>query len=482
LEYLDQVGLADQAKIEIIPTDRAAMSIFNPQEGSAGLALTSVYPILTSNGDVLGVVISVFLFNNNFNLVDHIKEVAGIDTVTIFFGDLRISTNVLNRDGSRAVGTRLSEEVYDDVLVDGNSYQGRAFVVNEWYITRYAPLHDHQGQVVGSLYVGGRVSTFQSLLRSFNLQVVIIAFVSIMLAGVIAIPVAKMIKKPIDDLVEANRRLARGNMSIQLPDYGDGEMGMLGRSFNRMVKKLNATQKELLHKEKLASMGQLAAGVAHEINNPLGTILLYADVMYKETPDDNPNRSDLRMIIDETTRCKNIVSGLLNFSRQQEIIAQETDLHQLIERTIEALSKQPAFDNIAIQCDFNSDLPTIQADPAQLQQVFTNLLENAAQSIVEDGDIRVTASKQDEQFVEVQVSDTGAGIPKENIGKLFSPFFTTKGLGKGTGLGLSIAYGIIKMHRGQISVQSEVGFGTTITVVLPIKPPFQRVSHSDYIG
>jgi len=236
-----------------------------------------------------------------------------------------------------------------------------------------------------------------------------------------------------------------------------------------MVETLHQTQQELLHKEKLASMGQLAAGVAHEINNPLGAILLFSDVMYKEAREDDPRRKDLEMIINETTRCKKIVADLLNFARQQEVLAQDTDVHALLEQVTEEVSLQPAFQKVEIVHQFSPDMPAIQADPAQLQQVFVNLLNNAAEAMGDGGTITLATRPVNRQWVEIKVSDTGCGIPAENLGKLFTPFFTTKALGKGTGLGLSIVYGIIKMHRGQITVQSQIGQGTTFTVTLPVQ-------------
>jgi two-component system NtrC family sensor kinase len=262
---------------------------------------------------------------------------------------------------------------------------------------------------------------------------------------------------------------------------------MLGRSFNSMAETLHRTQQELLHKEKLASMGQLAAGVAHEINNPLGTILLFSEVMYKEAPEGGRQRDDLRMIIDETTRCKNIVADLLNFARQQEVLAQETDVHVLLEQVIEEVCHQPSFEGVEIVRQFNPDLPMVQADAAQLQQVFINLLNNGTEAMDEGGTITLATRPVNGHWVEIRVSDTGCGIPEENLSKLFTPFFTTKPPGKGTGLGLSIVYGIVKMHRGQVTVQSQLGKGATFTITLPVRLPVEglgakRANSAEVIG
>jgi two-component system NtrC family sensor kinase len=474
-EFLAQVELDRQAHVELMDTPRAAPESFDPREGTAGLALTAVYPVQGQDGTVAGAVLAAYLFNSDFTLVDRIQEVAGVDTVTIFFGDLRVSTNVLNEAGQRAIGTRVSQEVFDQVLVDGEAFTGPAFVVNQWYITRYVPLYDHQGQVVGSLYVGAKQASFQQLVDSFRGQVFLIAGAAILLAMLIAIPLAWSISRPLTGLARATQAVARGDWSVRVPANGRGEMGMLAKSFNTMVETLQDTQERLVQKEKLASMGQLAAGVAHEINNPLGTVLLYADILHKETPEDNQQqREDLRMIVREATRCKAIVNDLLNFSRQNEVLAQETDLNDLLREMAEEVSPQDLYQQVELVTDLEPDLPPIQADPLQLRQVFLNLMNNAAEAMPGGGRLLLRSRKGPAAgFVSIQVQDTGVGISEENMKKLFTPFFTTKPIGKGTGLGLAIIYGIVKMHRGQISVQSQAGKGTTFTVTLRERLPTQ---------
>jgi two-component system NtrC family sensor kinase len=470
-EFLQPIGLAQQASIQLLQTPRAAPVPFDTQEGTAGFTLTGISLLHDPTGKTIGAVVTAYLFNNDFTLVDRIKQVAGVDTVTIFFGDLRVSTNVMTESGERAVGTLVSQAVRDVVLANGQDYVGRAFVVNQMYITRYIPLYDHSGRIVGMLYVGALVSAFETLVHTFNERVALIALVCILLAGVIAVPITRLITQPITELVEANRRLAQGDMTVRVQPSGSSELGLLGTSFNHMAETLQHAQQELLQKERLASMGQLAAGVAHEINNPLGTILLYSDVLYKELPEEDPRRSDLKMIIDETNRCKTIVADLLNFARQHEVMAKIMNLHDLLDEALKGLVKQPKFEGIRVEKKYDPDLPFIMADSDQLRQVFIILLENAADAIKASGTITLSTRPVDEHWIEIRISDTGCGIAKENLSKVFTPFFTTKPLGQGTGLGLSIAYGIIKMHRGQISLQSKVGEGTTVTITLPLRQP-----------
>jgi two-component system NtrC family sensor kinase len=475
-EILSWIGLDKQAHIELIDTPRAAPQPFDRREGTAGLTLISVDPIVSDEGQITGSVLVGHLFNNDFTLVDRIKEVAGVDTVTIFFGDLRVSTNVpLDESGRRAIGTRVSQEVYDQGLVKGEEFTGSAFVVNQNYITRYRPLTDYAGQVVGMLYVGAEQATFQRLLLSFHQRVYLIAAATILLAVVIAGPVAWSISRPLRDLAAATRKVAQGDWSVRAPISGYNEMRTLASSFNTMVETLRETQEQLIQKEKLASVGQLAAGVAHEINNPLGSVLLYADILRKETPDDNAQqRSDLEMIINEAQRCKVIVNDLLNFSRQNEVMAQETDLNAILDELVDEAGKQEIYSQVQLIPELEPDLPAIQADPLQLRQLFLNLMNNAAEAMPEGGRLTVRTRRGPSQgFVTAEVEDTGIGIPESNMKKLFTPFFTTKPIGKGTGLGLAIIYGIVKMHRGQIKVRSQPGKGTTFTVVLRERLPLQ---------
>ncbi len=486
-EVLSWVGLADQARITLIDTPKAAPEPYDRREGTAGLALVSVAPILSEEGELIGSVLVGHLFNNDFTLVDRIKEVAGVDTVTIFFGDLRVSTNVLTLSGERAIGTRVSQEVYDQVLAEGMDFTGPAYVVNQDYITRYEPLYDHSQDIVGILYVGAKQAAFQQLLDSFLQRVILIAIACVLVAVLIAIPSAWSISRPLTELARATHTVAQGDWSVRMPSYGRGELGILAQSFNTMVETLEDTSDQLVQKEKLASVGQLAAGVAHEINNPLGTVLLYSDILLKETPESNDQqRQDLQMIVSEAQRCKSIVTDLLNFARQNEVLAQETSLNILLQALVREEQRLESFQGIQIETELEPDLPAIQADPLQLRQVFSNLVRNAAEAMDGQGTLTLrTRLGPGAEQVTVEVSDTGCGIPPENLGKLFTPFFTTKPIGKGTGLGLAIVYGIVKMHRGQISVRSQVGEGTTFTVTLPLRLPDQapqKVPPPDLLG
>jgi two-component system NtrC family sensor kinase len=250
------------------------------------------------------------------------------------------------------------------------------------------------------------------------------------------------------------------------------------RELLEAMSELQETQEQLIQKEKLASVGQLAAGVAHEINNPLSSILLYADVLCKEIPEQNvQQRQDLQMILKEAIRCRTIVNDLLSFSRQNEVLAQPTDLNALLEEIVDEIGIQERFQGVQIQMDLDSGLPIIEADPFQLHQVFCNLMNNAADAMPGGGTLTLRTKQGPwSGLITAEVQDTGEGISEENMKKLFTPFFTTKPAGRGTGLGLAIIYGIVKMHRGQIGVQSQVGQGTTFTLTLHEQLPAQLES------
>ena len=241
----------------------------------------------------------------------------------------------------------------------------------------------------------------------------------------------------------------------------------------RAYKELQETQEQLQSAEKLASIGQLAAGVAHELNNPLGSILIFTDLLKQQITErikDKQTLEDLDLIAEETKRCRNIVSNLLNFARQSKLTISKVDIYDIISNVIRTLSIKPENSKVKFSIITETDNAIIDGDEEQLKQVFLNIITNAAEA-VEDTDIKevtVTINKTEYNLI-IVVSDTGIGIPKENFSKLFTPFFTTKKIGKGTGLGLPISYGIVKMHRGSIEFKSEVGKGTQCIVKLPIK-------------
>jgi len=253
----------------------------------------------------------------------------------------------------------------------------------------------------------------------------------------------------------------------------------LGKAYND----LSNTQEQLRTAEKLASIGQLAAGVAHEINNPLGTIILYSSLVKKQllrAREGGQSAEDLDLIMSEANRCKNIVANLLNFARQGKLNITKVDLSLLIEDIVKTIKVNPLYENIEIDINGQVSSSVIDGDEDQLKQVFLNIINNACEALeeLEKGSRKslTVKLKWENELLVTEISDNGPGIPKEDTNKVFTPFFTTKKIGKGTGLGLAITYGIVKMHQGFISFQSGQGKGTTFVVKLPKENKMQTIN------
>ncbi|HDR89162.1 MAG TPA: 4Fe-4S dicluster domain-containing protein [Bacteroidetes bacterium] len=232
--------------------------------------------------------------------------------------------------------------------------------------------------------------------------------------------------------------------------------------------RLAKTRKALKQSEKLASMGQLSAGIAHELNNPLGVITMYANILKEETPPDAPISRDLQLIVEQTERCRKIVGGLLNFARKNQVQLSQTNMVDFVQHSLGSIVCP---DNVKVEMEANLDNPWVMIDNDQMMQVLTNLEKNAIEAMPGGGIMKIELSG-DMEWVNLKIKDTGTGISPENMEKIFTPFFTTKALGKGTGLGLPLVYGIVKMHRGKIDVESNSDpakgpTGTTFTITLP---------------
>ncbi len=476
--------LAEQANIKFIPTPKAKPK---PEtEETSGMMIKAAVPILY-NGSLIGVLYGGNLLNRNYEIVDRVKDTVykgvkykgkDIGTSTIFQWDLRISTNVKREDGSRAIGTRVSQEVYEQVLVRGLSWIDRAFVVNNWYITAYEPIKNLKGEIIGILYVGILEEKFTDMKKR-----AIALFLGITVAGmIIAIIVsgflAKGILGPIKRLVFASHQWAKGDLEYRVKVTPKDEVGELGETFNLMASSLKERDKKLkeyaeqqiMKSERLATLGHLAAGVAHEINNPLGAVLMYIHLALEDMEVKGLVRKNLKKAVSEASRCKDIVKGLLDFARQTEPRFEELNVNEVLERTLSLVENQALFQNVKITKVISPSLSKVMMDASQIQQVFTNIIINAAEAMGGKGELSVvTRMKPEEESIEIEFTDTGCGIPRENLDRLFDPFYTTKEIGHGTGLGLSVSHGIITRHRGNIEVKSEVGKGTTFIIRLPIK-------------
>jgi two-component system NtrC family sensor kinase len=234
-------------------------------------------------------------------------------------------------------------------------------------------------------------------------------------------------------------------------------------------RELASAQSRLIQTERLASMGQISAGVAHEINNPLSTILLYSHMLLKHHKKKDTESDEVQMILSEATRCRTIMRGLLDFARQSRVAKEATNLAALVEEVVDNMRMKVKDSQVCLGTEIQPDLPEASVDADQIRQMLVNLIQNGIDAIDTTGKVVTSARKpEDQECLEIQVRDTGRGMSPEVLSEIFTPFFTTKQLGKGTGMGLSIVYGVVKMHSGEISADSEVGKGTTFSVRLPL--------------
>jgi two-component system NtrC family sensor kinase len=357
------------------------------------------------------------------------------------------------------------------------------------------PCHPKSLNVLGVLDTTISLEGFERERAQIYDQMLVSGIISIIVLSVLlSLLLTRFVNRPIDKLLSATKKAAHGNLDQNVAIRSHDELGELADSFNNMISELKRSrdaieqwtqtlehrvqertqelqqvQDQLIRAGKMAAIGELAAGVAHEINNPLTGILTFSSLMLKKVDEKNPWKKDLENIVKQTTRCRNIVKGLLDFARQRKPDKKEWDIHTLIVQTLTLVEKQAPFQNIQIIKEFSTGIPTLFVDADQIQQVFMNILLNAADAMAGNGGTLTIQTALRDGRTEISFMDTGCGIAKEHLSKLFDPFFTTKETGKGTGLGLAISYGIIQSHGGDIEVKSEVGKGSTFRIKLPIE-------------
>ena len=473
--------LARQAYMRFISTPKAKST--EKEEETSGMMIKAVAPIM-DNDKLLGVLYGGKLLNRNYEIVDKVKDIVyrgerykgkDIGTATIFQKDLRISTNVEKSDGERAIGTRVSEEVYEQVLEKGKPWFDRAFVVNGWYITAYEPIRNVKDEIIGILYVGILEKKFADLRNRTLLIFLGITVAGVFISLVIAYLLANRIIKPIRCLASASKQIAKGDLEARVECNSKDEIGELGETFNSMAGSLKErdeklkkhAEQEMMHSERLATLGQLAAGVAHEINNPLAVVMGRAEFLASEMEDADPTiLKSIKTIEHESEKAASIVRKFLSFARQPEPKFELTDINKLLENSLTLASHQALIEKITIVKNIDEKIPKILADPQQIQQVFINVILNAFQSMPGGGKLLVATGMKN-GFVETKFTDTGSGIAKEDLNKIFDPFFTTKK--RGTGLGLAISKNIIDKHSGTIGIESELSKGSVVTIKLPLK-------------
>jgi two-component system NtrC family sensor kinase len=487
--------LAERARIPLAAGPSSAGGA--AEEVSEGMAIAAAVPIFDGNV-FLGALYGGMLLNRSEAFVDTVRDTVfqgesfkgrGIGTATIFLKDVRIATNVTTPDGKRALGTRVSPEVKDHVLGQGKLWVNRAFVSSDWFITAYSPVETISGRRVGMLYVGVLEEKYTDI-RQQLLTVYILLTLAIMLAAAgLGYFIAQRITLPIQRLIHASQQVREGSLNPEIGPPANGEIGVLQNAFAEMVAAMGrrraASELRIIQSEKQASIGRLAAGVAHEINNPLTGVLTYTHMLLRRkdiTPD---MRSDLEVVAEATERVRKIVKGLLDFSRQTKLDPEATDINRLVAAAIALVENQALVKGVAVNFNAGENLPPVTLDRSQIQSVLINIIINALDATEPGGHIRIfTAASLSgngaaQEGIEITFADSGCGIAPENLNKLFDPFFTTKGVGQGTGLGLSVSLGIVQRHGGHIRVQSEVGKGSRFFVWLPVQ---RRAEHESAGG
>ena len=476
--------LVERARIDRAPTPHAAARGDN--DASEGLVAAVAIPVVSDDGVLLGVLCAGQLLNRRNAVVDRIRnnlyrqekyEERDVAIVSIFLDDKRIATTTTTQSGERAVGTLISEEVYNRVIRGGERWIRAGYIVDDWYLTAYEPIRDPRGQVIGAVGFGLLERKFQETERRAIEIPFALTGVAVVLAIIISYLLSKSVMRPVNKLIRATEKIAAGTSPKPIKlDYAPPEIEALGKAFNSMIAAIQArdqqlhrqTHEKLMRSDRLAMIGQLAAGVAHEINNPLGSILLFSRLVMQQTPPQGKIRENLDRIEKETKRCHTIVRGLLDFARERKPLVESLDINQVLDATLKLFEGQFLFQNIQVVREYNTQLPAVEADQSQLQQVLMNIILNAVDAMNGIGRL-VLATRESESagFIDIGISDSGSGIPPENLDRVFDPFFTTKGVGHGTGLGLSVSYGIVQNHGGDIAVSSTPGSGATFTISLP---------------
>jgi two-component system NtrC family sensor kinase len=489
-------ALAERARLELVPTPNAVPTDRNAE--TRGMVVHSASPVTLADGRKAALVGGILL-NQNLVFIDTINDLVYREaslpegsqgTATLFLEDVRISTNVRLFEDRRALGTRVSSAVRNAVLGEGRVWLDSAFVVNDWYISAYEPIADSFGNRVGMLYVGFLEAPF-SRAKYETLLTILIAFVVVTAVSVpIFLRWARGIFKPLERMTDTIARVEDGDLGARtaLPPAED-EIGLVAHHLDHLLdliqqrdrelrawneelnirveqrthelmlanRKLEATTKQLIMSEKLAAIGEITAGVAHEINNPIAVIQGNLDVV--------------RSVLDEQIhRISQIVTKLLQFARPEEY-AGYVDRHLAAEVVSDCL---PLVQHLLNKADVrvarrDTASRLVLMNRTELQQVLVNLIVNALHAMPEGGELTVETRDVDREGkpgVQITVADTGIGMAPDLVARIFDPFFTTKRQ-QGTGLGLSISQTLISRQGGSLSVESAPGAGTTFMIWLP---------------
>ncbi len=363
--------------------------------------------------------------------------------------------------------------------------------------------HPETVEVLGSLLLTMPMEDLDAFAEESSANFLVLAtLITLLLVTFLILFTWKRIKNPLNAIIEASEAVSRGNNNIRLDIKPEllNDMRMVSQAFNNMLDNIDVatkelqiwsqqleykvqkkseeladTQNELIHVERIASLGKLSSSVAHEINNPLSGILIYNKLIYKQLnnseffhPKKESILKNLKLIESETKRCGDIVKGLLDFSRKDQDDFEPVHLHKLLGETFDLMSHSIKMADIKFTTDFRAESDLIFCSPNQVKQAFVALLVNATESILEQGEIKLETHNPDEGTIRIEISDNGSGIVQQDMAHIFEPFFSTKHDASGIGLGLAIVHGIVDNHKGRIEVESEPGKGTTIAIIFPV--------------
>ncbi len=499
----------------------------------SGMVMLAAWPVYDGVGNLIGVLYGGKLLNNDNSVVDKIKAVVfstnALDgTSTLFQDDVRIATNVLDSSGNRAIGTRVSEEVYEKVVRNRQKWSDRAFVVNDWYISAYEPIYNSVHQVIGILYVGMKETPFVLLRREILTFLTIIPTIGIILILLVAFFFASQFARRIANLTSELDNICLGNYRGAIKIHGNDEVSQLSERLNEVIKtcaqrnesiealqrgleeevqrrtaeletrnrelletKQNLlemmadkkvvnqrleealensrhAQQQLIRSGKLAALGTLVAGIAHEINNPVAIVSGNLELLEMDPEVRRKFPVELEIIVSQIKKVKGLIKNMLPFSRIKQSALQELDINQVMKQVIAPFLPQISADRISMETVLKAQKPLL-SDEGSLNQIFTNLLSNSLQAMSgkEGGRLRIV-TRDEGECVEIVVSDSGCGMTHEQVENMFNPFYSTKP--NGTGLGLAIGYELLRSLGGIINVESALGEGTTIKILLPTDP------------
>lgn len=487
------------------------------QSEDNGLVVHAAAPVFDTQGVLLGVLAGGVLLNKNLDFIDRLNEIVypegalpfgSAGTATIFLGDVRVATNVRLFEGERAIGTRVSESVHRAVLDEGRTWLDRAFVVTDWYVSAYQPLLDSQGRRIGMLYVGYLEGPFARARQQAFLVVVGVFALAMLVAGGFAVVWARRVFRPIERMHATMHAIERGQEDARVGEVqSQDELGVVAAHFDRLldqlqaqtaslkrwgealdvkvaertaeleqaVADLKAAQSQLVMNEKLAAIGQLTAGVAHEINNPVAVIQGNLEVLRDILgPSSAPVDPEIKLIHEQVHRIRLIVAKLLQFARPQDYVGylEPVSPATLVQDSLVLVGHLLKKGNIAIEQHFESGRHVL-CNRNELQQVLINLMVNAIQAMPDGGVLTLAAEDWDEADMPVGlrliVADSGPGISAADREQLFKPFFTA-GKPGGTGLGLWVSQSLVERYGGRISVDAPDAGGTRFTVWLRFEP------------